>query len=290
VPIAKMIRSALLADNPISRVALAGYRATIPGRYFLRKLLLVPPWLVASREITNFTYDLTEQNRSYLANAISAVTGVAVTQIEGFLSEPENDKELLTHITSLTHASRRRTISDRVPRFGRRLGWYAFVRATKPKLVIETGVDKGLGSVLLCAALLRNKAQGHEGYYYGTDINPEAGFLLAGKWAQAGKILYGDSIESLRAISGPIDLLVNDSDHSADYELEEYRTVEANLSADAIILGDNSHISKSLCTFARETGRKFLFFAEQPLGHWYPGAGIGICFPDNSTEAKRPTS
>ncbi len=202
MPIAKMIRSALLADNPISRVALAGYRATIPGRYFLRKLLLVPPWLVASREITNFTYDLTEQNRSYLANTISAVTGVAVAQIESFLSEPENDKELLAHITSLTHASRRRTISDPVSRFGRRLGWYAFVRATKPKLVIETGVDKGLGSVLLCAALLRNKAEGHEGYYYGTDINPEGGFLLAGKWAQAGQILYGDSIESLRSYFG----------------------------------------------------------------------------------------
>ena len=288
--IARVIRSALLADNPISRVALAGYRATIPGRYFLRKLLLVPPWLVASREITNFTYDLTEQNRSYLANTISAVTGVAVAQIESFISEPENDKELLAHITSLTRASRRRTISDRVPRFGRRLGWYAIVRAIKPKLVIETGVDKGLGSVLLCAALLRNKAEGHDGYYYGTDINPEAGFLLTGKWAQTGKILYGDSIESLRVISGPIDLFVNDSDHSADYELEEYRTVETKLSADAIILGDNSHISKSLCTFARETGRKFLFFAEQPLEHWYPGAGIGMCFRDDSTEAKRPTS
>jgi hypothetical protein len=290
VSIARVIRSALLADNPISRVALAGYRATIPGRYFLRKLLLVPPWLVASREITNFTYDLTEQNRSYLANTISAVTGVAVAQIESFISEPENDKELLAHITSLTRASRRRTISDRVPRFGRRLGWYAIVRAIKPKLVIETGVDKGLGSVLLCAALLRNKAEGHDGYYYGTDINPEAGFLLTGKWAQTGKILYGDSIESLRVISGPIDLFVNDSDHSADYELEEYRTVETKLSADAIILGDNSHISKSLCTFARETGRKFLFFAEQPLEHWYPGAGIGMCFRDDSTEAKRPTS
>lgn len=290
MPIAKVIRSALLADNPISRVALAGYRATIPGRYFLRKLLLVPPWLVASREITNFTYDLTEQNRTYLANTISAVTGVAVVQIESFLAEPENDEELLAHISSLTHASRRRTISDPVPRFGRRLGWYAFVRATKPKLVIETGVDKGLGSVLLCSALLRNRAEGCEGYYYGTDINPEAGFLLAGKWAQTGKILYGDSIGSLRAISEPIDLFVNDSDHSADYELEEYRTVEAKLSPDAIILGDNSHVSKSLCMFAQESGRRFLFFAEQPLKHWYPGGGIGICFPDKSTEAKRPAS
>ncbi|MGA6956245.1 MAG: hypothetical protein WBY73_14115, partial [Candidatus Acidiferrales bacterium] len=44
----------------------------------------------------------------------------------------------------------------------------------------------------------------------------------------------------------------------------------------------NSHDSNSLCIFARESGRKFLFFADQPLNHWYPGAGIGICFPDKS--------
>jgi hypothetical protein len=282
MPIPTAIRRALLADNPLSRVALAGYRTTIVCRYYLPKLMLVPGWLVSSREIVNFTYDLTDYNRLLLADTISAVTGIAESQIEGFLSEPAHDTELLAHIAAATHASKRRTISDAIPRFGRRLGWYAFVRATKPKLVVETGVDKGLGSVLLCAALLRNKNEGHEGYYYGTDINPEAGFLLAGKWAETGKILYGDSVESLRNISRPIDLFINDSDHSADYELTEYRTVAAKLSPRAIVLGDNSHCSKSLCIFARESGRKFLFFAEQPLKHWYPGAGIGICFTNGS--------
>jgi hypothetical protein len=278
MPFAKAVRSALLSDNPISRLVLAGYRATIPARYYFPKLLQVPRWLAASRETTNHTYDLTELNLLYLANTISVVTGVAAARIEVFLSEPDNDRDLLAHIASRTRASGRRAISDPIARFGRRLGWYAFVRATKPKLVIETGVDKGLGSVLLCSALLRNKAEGHEGFYYGTDINPEAGFLLAGKWAETGKILYGDSIESLRNISQPIDLFINDSDHSTDYELREYRTVEENLNVNAIVLGDNSHFSKSLYVFARESGRKFLFFAEQPIGHWYPGSGIGICF------------
>jgi Methyltransferase domain len=278
MPFAKAIRSALLSDNPISRVALAGYRATIPARYYFPKLLQVPRWLAASREITNHTYDLTELNLLYLANTISVVTGVAAAQIDVFLSEPYNDRDMLVHIASRTRASGRRAISDPIARFGRRLGWYAFVRAIKPKLVIETGIDKGLGSVLLCSALLRNKAEGHEGSYYGTDINPEAGFLLAGKWAETGKILYGDSIKSLRNISQPIDLFINDSDHSADYELAEYRTIEENLNLNAIVLGDNAHFSKSLYVFARESGRKFLFFAEQPIGHWYAGSGIGICF------------
>jgi hypothetical protein len=36
---------------------------------------------------------------------------------------------------------------------GRRIGWYAFARATKPKLVVETGVHQGIGAVTLIRAL-----------------------------------------------------------------------------------------------------------------------------------------
>lgn len=277
--VSNTVQRALLADSVLSRLALAGYRATMPWRYYAPKLLMVPRWLCESREITNFTYDLTEQNCVYLANTISAVTGVAAVEIDAFLAEPANDRDLLAHVRSATQLSRRRAVSDTTPRFGRRLGWYAFVRATKPQIVIETGVDKGLGSVLLCAAILRNRCEGHPGFYYGTDINPEAGFLLGGQWAEVGKILYGDSIESLRAVTQPIDLFINDSDHSAEYELAEYHTVGAKLTGSAIVLGDNSHCSTSLATFARESGRRFLFFAEQPRGHWYPGSGIGVCYP-----------
>jgi Methyltransferase domain len=280
----KTIRRVLLSDTPPSRLALAGYRATIPLRYYAPKLLGVPRWLFASRETTNFTYDLTSRNRSYLANTISVVTGVSTTVVEGFLREPADDNELLAHITSATQRSSRRGISDAIPRFGRRIGWYAFVRALKPGIVIETGIDKGLGSVLLCAALLRNRLEGHYGCYYGTDVNPEAGFLLSGRWAEVGKILYGDSIESLRTFTQPIDLFINDSDHSAQYELTEYRTVSAQLSSGSIVLGDNSHTSEALMIFARESGRRFLFFAEQPLEHWYPGAGIGMCFADDNNQ------
>ena len=70
----------------------------------------------------------------------------------------------------------------------------------KPKIVVETGIDKGLGSVLLCSALLKNKEDGFEGRYYGTDINPKAGYLLSGKYLKVGEILFGDSITSLKKL------------------------------------------------------------------------------------------
>ena len=52
-------------------------------------------------------------------------------------------------------------------------------------------------SVLLCCALLENREEGYEGRFFGTDINPEAGYLLSGIYSGVGKIIYGDSIQSL---------------------------------------------------------------------------------------------
>jgi len=52
-----------------------------------------------------------------------------------------------------------------------------------------------------------------------------------------GKILYGDSITSLKTLSEPIDLFINDSDHSAEYEAREYQVIEPLLSEDALSPG-----------------------------------------------------
>ena len=68
-----------------------------------------------------------------------------------------------------------------------------------------------------------------------------------------GRILFGDSIESLKALDGMIDLFINDSDHSAAYEAEEYRTIANNLSQHAVVLGDNSHCTDKLLEFSLQT-------------------------------------
>lgn len=154
------------------------------------------------------------------------------------------------------------------------------VRAKKPKVVVETGVDKGLGSCVLAAALLKNRAEGHDGHLYGTDIDPEAGFLLNGRYAEVGEVLYGDSIESLIALDETIDVFINDSDHSADYEGREYETISEKLADDAVILGDNAHETDRLFQFAQASGRKFLYFGELPADHWYSGGGIGFAYRD----------
>ncbi len=239
-------------------------------------------WGIQSNEDTNFTYNLTDENLKYMACMLAVVLDKDYQTIAGYLREANEDQTLKTHIAEQIKRSALRKFADSEVRFARRLGWYAFVRVMKPKVVIETGVDKGLGAVLLCAALLKNKAEGHPGRYYGTDINPEAGYLLAGQYRETGEILYGDSIGSLSALTTTIDLFINDSDHSAEYEYREYQTIRHLLTEQSIILGDNSEVSSSLVNFSLETGRQFLFFQEQPKAHWYPGGGIGISFRKHS--------
>lgn len=253
-------------------------RLALAMSYLTPRLRQVAEWLVASRETTNFTYGLTERSLTYLSHTVALVAGIDQPTALAYIREPEGDADLNGYVTDMTVRHGLRFIADDHPNFGRRLGWYAMVRARKPAVVIETGVDKGMGSVLLCAALRRNAAEGRPGTYYGTDINPQAGYLLGGPYAEVGRILYGDSVETLKTFDRPIDLFVNDSDHSVEYERVEYATIRSKLAPGAVVLGDNSHNSTALVDFAEATGRRFLFFREEPRDHWYPGAGIGMAF------------
>ena len=95
--------------------------------------------------------------------------------------------------------------------------------------------------------------------------------------------MYGDSIASLQLLTAQVDIFINDSDHSPDYEEREYEVIAPKLARGALVLGDNSHCTDKLLEFALRTNRRFLFFAEKPDAHWYPGAGIGCAF-DKQTQ------
>jgi hypothetical protein len=251
----KLIRMPVLG-----RLLLNAYRAKIAFQYCSGPLLRVFLWLFNSKETTNFTYHLEEINKRYLVSLISHITNKDFVRVMGYVDEVMEDQQLRNHIEEMSKRSVDSFTADGEARFGRRVGWYAFTRATKPKIVVETGVDKGLGACVITAALMKNSEEGYKGYYYGTDINPRAGYLLSAPYSNFGEILYGDSIQSLRGLQETIDIFINDSDHSAEYEEREYETVKAKLTPNAIILGDNAHTNDKLLNFALATGRHFVFF------------------------------
>ena len=246
--------------------------------YLFEILHRVTVWLFTSKETTNFTYELERDNKCYLASVVADILNIEYNTAMVYIKEIEEDEELKNHILNMTSKSELSFIADKEVRFGRRIGWYIFARALKPKVIIETGVEKGLGACVLTAALKWNKTEGFIGEYFGTDINPNAGYLLSGIYSDYGKILYGDSIQSLLKFNDSIDLFINDSDHSSSYEAKEYEIIANKLTDKAVILGDNSHCTDELFKFSIKTNRHFIYFQEKPLKHWYPGAGIGISF------------
>jgi hypothetical protein len=274
------IRNTLLDSwrGALQQVHLFRYRGLYVIRYHWPRFRTGISWLLESRESSNFTYDLTARNEEHLAQLLACALRRPAEELAGYIRELRHDQALKDVVIGHVRLLGRQGGYDPTARFGRRVGWYAVVRALKPAVVIETGIEKGLGAAVLCAALLRNRQEGHHGHYYGTDIDRAAGMLLCEPYRSMGTILYGDSIDTLSALAVTVDVFVNDSDHSAEYEGREYRVIAPKLSDRAIIIADNAHVTDELLKFSRETGRQFLFFREEPADHWYLGAGIGLSF------------
>ena len=265
---------------------------SVPGAhslYFPRRLrialtyLQVPlagviKWLIHSKEISNFTYDLAAENIDYLTSFLAVILDTKPSVIGSYIEELSGDADLKAHLSARLKARSSKLFVDQEIRYGRRLGWYAVVRHLKPKVVIETGVDKGLGTSVLAAALLRNSMDGFPGHVWGIDIDPKAGWMLSGKYLKTGTIIADDAIAAIRKFHLPVDLYINDSDHSKDYEFREYHEIQKKLAPNAIVLGDNAHCSDSLFRYSREVDRQFLYWQEQPQNHWYRGGGIGASY------------
>jgi hypothetical protein len=262
-----------IATSRIARGAAFPLRTAMVARYDARLIGRSVDWLVRSRETTNLTYDLDALNRDQLCWFVSAVSGTAVGQVRAWIQELEDDNQLFDHVTRRLSTNPRRGISAKEPRWARRFGWYALVRAIQPEHVVETGTHLGLGSCAIAAALLRN---GH-GRLTTIDIEPEAGYLIGEPWANAVDRRIGSSIDVLEDLRD-VDMFLHDSLHTYDYETKELAAVEPNLRVGAIILSDNAHASSALSDWAERTGRHYLFFKEQPAGHWWPGDGIGAAW------------
>ena len=235
-------------------------------------------WAFTSKEYYNHSYHLTALNRDYLASYIGVISGQPLALIEKYMAELENDSAFRRVLEQRTLASRDRHNCDVEPRYGRRLGWYALVRATRPRVVVETGIDRGLGTAVIAAALKRNAEEGFPGLVYATDILSDCGHLLAEPYKSFCRVLIGDSVESLKAFREPVDIFLHDSNHDPAYEWAEFLAIESRLHPDSIVMSDNSQQSPKLREFAARIGKTFIYFQDQPANHWWPGDGIGAVF------------
>lgn len=262
---------AIVLTSPLLPVLVFPYRLLLVLRHLSRQFRSALTWLVRSREFTNFTYDLSAGNKEYLAWFIAGICNRPVREISGYFSELEGNDFLNQHISRQLRASRRGKEIDQQAHFGRRLGWYALIRVCKPELVVETGTEKGLGSLVIAEALSRNGS----GRLITIDMEPSSGLLLGDAYQGVIEHKIGDSLEVITQLR-QVDLFIHDSDHSATHEANEFEIVEDRLSKVGVVISDNAHATTALAEWSLKTNRNFSFFAERPLNHWYPGAGIGV--------------
>jgi hypothetical protein len=251
--------------------------------------LIRHPWtslrfLLGSRETTNFTYPLA--NTSELVEFLSRIVGLG-NSVGSFVSELETDDELRKEIEDRLRARKDR---NRRMEYGRRLGWYAIVRQTKPAIVFETGTHDGLGSTILARALERNRADGAPGKLYTFDIDPDAGWIVPPRLRPFVEFVRGPVKDTmprlLEKLGAPIEVFLHDSLHTYEHERWELETVEPALGPRALLLSDNAHATVALKDHAASRDWLYAYWAERPRGHPYPGAGLGVAWPRDAASQR----
>jgi len=267
-----------VAASPFAPAAALPVRFAAVARHNARQLKMSASWLVGSREHVHYTYDLEPLNLDHLAWFIATVTCHPVDAVRSYLTEVQQDEELRRIIGEGLRSSSRSMTTDPVVRYGRRIGWYAVVRALRPSFVVETGTNRGLGSAVLAAALLRN---GH-GSLATVDIDDRSGELILPPYDAVVEHVVGDSLDFLAGPvvrRQPIDLFLTDTGFTPERERAELAAAAPLLAPGAVVLATKTYCWPELQRWAEEQGRGFLYFDEKPRDHWYPGVGIGACFP-----------
>jgi hypothetical protein len=230
-------------------------------------------FLITSREMDNFTYEIA--NVPELVTFLAEALGRPRDEVTRAVAELEGDRELEAWLGA-SLAGR----PDRNPRmpYGRRIGWYALVRLTRPSLVVETGVHDGLGSTVLLRALDRNAADGVCGELTSFDTRPDVGWLIPDVLRERHRLVIGDALEHLvPVVNGrEVGLFIHDSDHRYEHETAELELITPLMGPRGLLASDNAHAVTALADHCAKRGLDFRFWREIPRGHFYPGAGIGL--------------
>lgn len=228
-------------------------------------------WLFNSREFTNFTYELTELNKNQIVGQLSYLTGYTFEKIIKLISEIEENRKFSNEVAILINNSRRNYEVDLPLNFARRIVWYVLIRVYKPSIVVETGTEKGIGSLIILEALKKNK----KGKLISIDIDPHAGSYLKNLKTKKLILKEGDSLTILKELK-KIDFFIHDSNHSIYHEKKELNLIYSKLTKRAIVISDNSHCSNALYEWCVKNKMKFIFIKEEPANHFYGGGGVGI--------------
>lgn len=244
-------------------------------RYKKRKLILGLKWIFFGKEISNLTYEIS--NTDEMLHTCQIITNEEIEKIDQFLKEINFDKEDFKKFFSKNFYQSYKNKNI----FGRRMLWYILVRCLKPELVIESGVDKGLGSALMIYAQYKNtedqKDKNFE--YIGTDIKEKKNFLFNYENLKFKnfKFIFDDTLKFLSSFDTKKKIIyISDAEHNYDFELKEFNLIKKNLIDNSLIISDNN--SGSLSSFSIENKKKLIYFHEETKNFWYDGGTSSVSY------------
>jgi len=234
-------------------------------------------WSVRSREIANFTYDTTRESQLLLAAVIAEISDRPIAQIVTYIDELAADGALAQYVTGMAQARESRWNVDAGFKPGRRLAFYLLARALKPRRVVEAGVDKGLGALLVSRALTLNRAEGHAGDYLGIELDPSKPIPLYERWPdRVGQIVRGSSTDILRKQTEPIDLFIHDTIPEAGHMTKQLATVRPLMASGGVIA--STWTTPELIGHALRHDLKLLTHQEETVDHWFPGDRVAFIY------------
>lgn len=274
----KYIKTLVIANAArlgfLLRILLLPYRATIALQSVLGPVKKIFPWLFGSREYTSWTYHLTEDNIAEICNIAAMSTRCSIGEVLAFKDEFFHDAWLADYVKEQTLKSAYKAYSDPELKVGRRFLLYILVRIKKPKIIVEAGVDKGLGSVVMCRALQKNRKEGYSGRYFGVDVHaPQRAFLFSEAFEAEGVIVQSDSVEFLKAHAESIDFFLHETHSSPDHLQNTFDALWPKLSPLGCFCAP--WVTSQLIDLLQPTAQYFTF-RENPKNHWFSGSRVTI--------------
>lgn len=255
------------------RFLLKARRVREEGARFRDDPFTIAKFVLLDPETHSYSYDL--GNTDELVEFASAQLGAERSDVRAWLAELDADPELHAELRRRTRG--RIDAKRRMP-LGNRLLWYVVVRAVKPRLIVETGIWDGLGSLMLLRALERNAGEGAEGRLLSIDIDPEAGWLVPSQLAGRWEPVVGDILTDLGPALGDrrVDVFIHDSVHEEDFQHFEFGLALEHAAERLYVLNPNGEELGVLRELASRSGGSHALFVERPAGHFYRPPGTAL--------------
>lgn len=221
-------------------------------------------------ELHTFSYPI--RNEAELAEALARPLGIDAAAVLALFDEGRRT------VRELWVDRPRGTVADLT---GRRLGWYAVVRTFKPRLVVESGADRGRGSIVILAALEANRREGRDGRLVSIDPQLGAGFLVPPNARTSWTMLRCSSTTALsEGLAGEtVDMYVHDS--LKVLGLEELRAV-LPLAADRFAFVSAWDTPEMRAELAG-AGATIYPFSEEAAHPVFPGSDVMFAFLERTS-------